>query len=167
MATATELANQLIAEIESAFGAVSRDFGVTLHEAEVIDNYGSWDERLKARQLDRDRKWQDVPDKDIEEHYSILSFLDLKGFHYYIPAFMRWSLRHHNTSTSSSCDSAVFALCPSNKPELRDGVLERLNVFDEEQARVICRFLRYMAEYAENDTARKAVELHWGCFCNP
>ena len=55
----------LIDEITSAFQDVRRGNGVTLHEATVIDSYGSMEERAKARKKDTERRWQDVPDRDI------------------------------------------------------------------------------------------------------
>jgi hypothetical protein len=62
----TQLADSIIAEIRRAFRAVSRADGVTLHEALVIDNYGSDAERSAARRPDTDCQWQDVPEHPIE-----------------------------------------------------------------------------------------------------
>lgn len=72
----------LIEAIIEAFDGVSRGNGVTLHEAMVIDDYGSPAERAAARAQDTEDKWQDVPEDDIRFSDAVLSFLDAKGFHY-------------------------------------------------------------------------------------
>ena len=84
------LRERIIDQIRLAFAHVSREDGVTLHEAKVIDDYGSADERIAARVLDLDSHWQDVPDHLIEEHQETLCFVDPKGFRYYLPAYMVW-----------------------------------------------------------------------------
>ena len=43
------LRERIIDQIRLAFAHVSREDGVTLHEAKVIDDYGSADERIAAR----------------------------------------------------------------------------------------------------------------------
>jgi hypothetical protein len=82
------LPDEIIDEINRAFDGVTREGGVSFHEADVIDNYGSKQERTKARKLDTDECWQDVPEKDIEND-CILSFLDPIGFRYYMAAYTK------------------------------------------------------------------------------
>src|SRR5687768_7277152 len=81
--------------IESAFAGVSRNAGITLHEATVIDNYGTDEERAHARLLDNESRWEEVPSAAIEKNYTALSFLDPEGFRYYLPAYMRWALYNY------------------------------------------------------------------------
>jgi len=85
----------LIMEIQRAFRNVERGNGVTLHETEAIDFYGSDEERRNARAKDTDRNWQEVDDRWIEEFGGVggLSFLDEEGFRYYLPAYMTYWLR--------------------------------------------------------------------------
>ncbi len=66
----------LIEEITTTFDGVSREGGVSLHESYVIDDYGSEAQRMEARKLDTEMRWQDVPDADIAAGDSCLSFLD-------------------------------------------------------------------------------------------
>ena len=89
---------ELIDLITAAFDGVSREDGVTLHEARVIDDYGDDDERSDARRKDTDTRWQDVPKKWIEKFADTLPFMCPKGFRYYIPAFMMYALKHYGTS---------------------------------------------------------------------
>ncbi len=66
---------ELIEDIREAFKGVSRGY-VTLHEADVIDDYGTPEQRIEARKLDREGSWDRVPDADIERFHWVLSFFD-------------------------------------------------------------------------------------------
>ncbi len=159
----------LLQDIERVFRDVCREDGVTLHEAEVIDSCGSDKKRRQGRRKDTDARWQDVPDKMIENHYSILSFLDIKGFRYYLPAYMRWSLKHFQVSDSAASDFTIYALAPRGKGKLSKTDGERFAAFTPEQCAVIYRFLRFMATRsdgrADEAAAQNALDAHWAQFC--
>ena len=55
----------LIEEITAAFDGVSREGGVSMSEANVIDDYGDAGERWLARLSDKDTRWQDVTDEQL------------------------------------------------------------------------------------------------------
>ena len=82
-------ADALIAEITAAFDGVSREDGISLHEAAGIDDYEySPEERGANRAKDTDTKWQEVPGEWIEKMGLgdvALNYFDPKGFRYYIP----------------------------------------------------------------------------------
>ncbi len=65
----------LVSAVEEAFASVSRGV-VTLHDAEVIDLYGTDAERRNAETRDPEHDWRNVPDSSIEECPDALSFLD-------------------------------------------------------------------------------------------
>lgn len=122
----------LLVEIQKAFADVKRGNGVTLHEAEVIDDYGTEEKRKQARKLDTEVSWQDVPEADIESH-DILNFLDLEGYRYYIPAYMTFAINNFDKSNSNSIDAAIYTfditLVP---PENQNWTMERYSVFNDE-----------------------------------
>jgi hypothetical protein len=163
-------AEGVIELIRHAFRDVSRENGVTLHEALVIDEYGSEAERSAARKLDTDCHWEDVPGQLIEASESVLCFVDARGLRYYLPAYMVWSLRHFRTSESFSHNHTICSLHLSPSGRLRHWDLDRFEVFNDEQARAICGFLRFMAQQDEDivfaDTARQALCAYWGKFCD-
>ena len=141
----------LIEEITMAFDGVSRDDGVTLHEATVIDNYGSDEERAKAREQDKETKWQDVPEEDIRFNSAELSFLDLKGFHYYIPAYVVWYLRNIDNEDpdfwSNTFDAVMSHLrVDYSTPEIEEIYLPRFKLFTPAQSKAIAHFLAFEAE---------------------
>ena len=174
----------LVEEIERAFDGVQREDGVTLHEAEVIDNYGSWYERRAARLKDAETRWQDIPIDLIRDCDSNLSFLDAKGFHYYFPAYLIWDLYFCDCEDedfeSNTLGVIDYKLLAREGAEADDYFLERFNFFDAEQRKVIAHYLQFslerlnfLTEY-ENlessffDTSRKkyqwALDVYWGQF---
>jgi Family of unknown function (DUF6714) len=160
--------DEIIAGIRAAFAGVPRG-AVTIHEAEVIDSYGSDQERAAARRLDTDASWDGVPDADIEECTTALCHLDPEGWRYYVPAYMVWSLRHYRVSSSVVSDFTIYTFDPSGSdPGLREYKLERFRPLDADQSRAVCRFLRHMAandDYADGRVAEIALEEYWGRFC--
>ncbi|MBD2056200.1 hypothetical protein H6F88_09250 [Oculatella sp. FACHB-28] len=153
----------LIEEITAAFDGVSRQEGVTLHEATVIDNYGSLEERALARTQDTEDKWQNVPDRDIRFTNAVLSFLDPKGFHYYIPAYVVWYLRNIDNEDpefwSNTFSSVIFHLSAGVHDDVGEYYLSKFKLFTLEQAKAIAHFLVFEAE--REDAAQIAYKQQW------
>src|SRR4051794_16144118 len=105
----------LIEEITAAFDGVSREGGISLHEAEQIDCHGIAEERAEARKVDTDRRWQDVPDQWLEELPAVPHFLDAVGFRYYLPAYMIWAMKRGKESDSATADSIVANLADTRR----------------------------------------------------
>ncbi len=156
--------DEIIAEIAAAFSDVCRG-DITLHEADVIDDCGLDSMRRAARARDTEKRWQDVPDADIESHPAILCFLCPESFRYYIAAYMVWSLRHYQISNSDSSDWTIYALTPNTNKPLDKRTLSRFAIFSPQQSRVIRRFLEHMVDhgdgYAHSAQAKLALEAYW------
>ena len=159
----------LIELITDAFQDVKRGNGVSLHEADVIDDYGSEEERAAARLLDTDRCWQDVPEAEVARHHSRISFLDAEGFCYYAPVYMLWSLKYHKTP-ASEYDFVLYAFDPHLNTNLHEYKMEHFSLFTEEQNKAVCCFLQFMSVHGEDDfdreDAAKALTGYWGQFCD-
>jgi hypothetical protein len=166
MISVDAICEQLISDIETAFFEVERGEGMTLFEGD-LEGAGSEADLRFARARDTYATWRDIPDHVIDRYFSALSFLDPQGFRYYIPAFMRFALRHYQDSTSPAIDYAIYHL--GQRSVQREHKEARFTVLDESQTGVICRFLRFMAEYtdgnADEAAARQALEGYWGQFC--
>ena len=167
-----QIRDELVAEIERVFDGVSREDGITLHQAEAMDKYYQPAERVAfARRKDRESRWQDVPDRDIEMYYTVLSYADVNAFRYYLPAYMRWTLRFGEESDSSSGDSTIYTLTPPKEPDLQEHFLAHIAAFTDQECRTICRFLRWIVEFDEgklaSGAAREALEGYWSIFCEP
>lgn len=86
---------ELIELLQVTFQGVSRDGGVSWSESDVIDDYGSDEERRVARESDLDAHWTEVvasPDFRGDAVRGSFCFLDPIGFRYYIAAAMVQSL---------------------------------------------------------------------------
>jgi hypothetical protein len=151
----------LIADIAAAFDGVPRGDGTTLHEAMAIDDRGSPEEQRAARRLDLEGRWQDVPDGDIFECCSALSFLDEEGFRYYIPAFMVYGLKHWGDDPNFILDSCEYHLLHEYPKSLRKSdpasIAGRYH-FTDAQSKAVASFLRFIIEFDQTKAARAAVE---------
>jgi hypothetical protein len=88
-----------------------------------------------------------VPDEDIFACCSALSFLDEKGFRYYIPAFMLCSLRHWGDEASVILNSREYHLLHDYPKSLRasePALIAGKYQFTEAQSRAVARFLRFV-----------------------
>jgi hypothetical protein len=162
--TEADEAEAIVEAIRSAFAGVPRG-SITIHEAEVIDSYGSEAERQNARRLDTETDWSRVPDKAIEECTTALSHLDPNGWRYYIPAYMIWSLRYFRVRSSFVSDLTIYTFDPSSgDPRLHAYKLDRFRLLDRAQSRAINWFLRYMAandDHADSRVAKIVLDELW------
>lgn len=162
----------LLEMIAAAFADVKRGDGITLHQAVVIDNYGSEDEFVSAGKFATESRWQDVPDSDISTNTSIFNFLDPAGFRYYLPAAMSWAVKNYADDEFECSFFTYLAVLPTVAPrEVGRGIGEAfdLNGFIEKhsftaaQIRVIYRFICFMAIRAEHgmDEDQYAAVKKW------
>jgi hypothetical protein len=163
-----ELRAQLIAEIRRAFAGVKREDGITLHEARAIDDYADDEERAAARVKDTDERWEDVPSKHIAEIDPVLSYLDAKGFRYYIPAYMTYALVTNLEGDDLALFQTVCALGGRVRPGWPTHWLYSL--LTEAQCVVICKFLLYVATHGhkdelETESAKSSLAAGWGDYC--
>lgn len=130
--------------IHRAFDGVQRGRGRTLHETMVLDDYGSEEEQRKAREMDQETRWQDVPDSTLDSYSSYLGYLDMEGHRYYLPALMSWAIR--NDDYSDTYQSLLPLVAPR---DVGRGHGEKFDVqklikdysFTPEQVRAIYSFL--------------------------
>jgi len=160
---------RLIDELKATFASVSRGTGVTLHEAEVIDDYGSDAEREAARKLDTDNSWTELSHELIAAHPSVLSFLDVQGLRYYLPAYLTFALQDlvEWDGPTPNVSSALVISHLVVSEEFREHQLERFRSFSAAESEVICSVLRFVAanfSWLSND-AQEALSAYWGKFC--
>lgn len=149
-------ATQVIKQIEHAFLGVELGDGVSLREAEVIDNYGTAAERESARAQDELHDWRQIPDDLISRSYSCLSFFDARGMIFHLPAYMRFALRHYQDSDSASIDSTIYTLGYAD---------ERFSLFTPSHRAAVRQFLEHMAldegRHVDSDAAKRALDDVW------
>jgi len=158
-----ETIESTIEAIRAAFRGVPRG-EITLHEAEVIDSYGTAKERAAARRRDTEERWEEIPDKQIEECSNALSHLDPQSWRYYLPRYMEWTLVHHTTSRSITVDHTIYALLLGGDASINDYLRARYRQLTPEQSRAVSRFLQIMAradEHADAGAAGEALQKYW------
>jgi len=123
----SDKARSVIDAIEKAFGGVRLEDGVSLREAIVLDNYGTDEERQRARLQDEPEDWRKIPDETIADYSASLAFLDAKGMRFYLPAFMCFAVRNYQHSDSASIDYTLYTLdlSPGSGAETVDLVFEK------------------------------------------
>ncbi len=166
----------LIKQIEAAFAHVNRRGGTTLHQASAIEGHANEQEVLDTARFDTDQHWTEIPGATLEEFcVPLWSFIDAKGWVYYLPAFMRWSLQRIDQGHEMWQDElAVNALAPrvedsppSKKRSARDRTVptdENFDALTASHRRVCARYLRYMGWQQQSVAAMLYYQEYWHQF---
>lgn len=169
--------DRLLNQIEQAYQHVSRGSGITLHEAGVIDDYGTPQERAEARLLDTDTHWSQVDVISIDLAGACLGFLDDTGFRYYLPAYLTAALRHGYSKIfddfidSNIYESLVYRLNPRDEIDF-----QKFKILDKPQSRCVARFLVFdlildpydsYSESVRESNNYEALNAYWGAFLSP
>ncbi len=158
----------LITAIEEAFDGVEYS-DTSLRQFRLTDQYGlvreiakkEWSSAGKDRV---DTKWQDIPDSEIEECDCLLAHMQAGEFRYFLPAYMRYSIKHIRTPIEETdiLGLTVFSLYPSTKnTDTYNYKISQLSLLNDTQKLVVVEFLRLVAseaEYLQRPNALKALE---------
>lgn len=169
--------DRLLDQIEKAFAHVSRDDGITLHQARVIDNYGDQQEQQRARVLDTDTHWSQVDVLNIDLAGACLTFLDDVGYRYYLPAYMTATLTHaYRDICDEVIDSNVYDHVVYSLDKHTQADHARYALLTPPQSRCVARFLAFDMEldpfYTTDDwvvdtSNYKALDRYWKKFLSP
>jgi hypothetical protein len=166
----TDRKSALLSRIEGTFAGVSREGGISLHEATAIDDYASPEQRESARLLDQETKWQDVPDAAVAQNSSVFSFLDTIGLVYYSPVYMSWLIRNGYGTDSNSTEAIYPAVSPWGKWE-GGRQLKPNEIFTPEQCTAIAEFLLYVYEVLDEgsscSSAKEYLDEYWSAHLCP
>jgi hypothetical protein len=146
---------ELVAIIRRAFAGVRLDDGVSLNMTEYKDSGGCAPEFEKKAQYDERDDWTAIPDKILEHFTVTFSFTDLKGFRFYIPAYMIWAIRNHRESRSIIANYTIYAIDPSHY------LFETIPFwqwFTAEQIDAMTKFLEYAVQDGDTLDDRVARE---------
>jgi hypothetical protein len=155
---------RLLTEIERAFAAVQLGDGVSLHETEIIDGYGSAEERQAARAPDEKSDWRKViDDLDLTRHFGVgyagLCFLDGAGVRFYLPACLSRAVRdHEDEHTADMVASLLFLLTSTD-----EYTLGRLAILNNEQRACVREVLIYLRGVLESGDGAldRAIDGYW------
>ena len=130
--------------ITEAFDGVELGDGISIHEAVVIDGYGTSEERAAARLLDNEACWQDISDDVLCKCGYGLYLLEDKGFRFYLPAYLRWSLKNNADSGLHFVDVTINLLNPTSGNY--DWHLSLYKSILQKERIAIAEFLRFVVE---------------------
>jgi len=130
----------LIEQIKSAFADVKLDDGVSLNVTEYYDSGGTVEAFREKAKFDERLNWAAIPDETLEQFTVTFSFTDLKGYRFYIPAYMIYNVRNRETSNSIITEFTIYAL-DIDRYQFRDSPF--VDFFTTSQLEAICSFLEW------------------------
>ncbi|MDR3620904.1 MAG: hypothetical protein P4L85_16245 [Paludisphaera borealis] len=159
--------SELVQQIHRAFADVRRGGGYTLHQAHLEGCYDTEAKWLATGEKDPETHWSEVPGWKIETGFSTLSFFDVEGWRFYLPAFLCWSLENWRTSDSTTPDSVIWTLDLTHTigwNETHADYMERYESLNREQCGTVLDFLSFFDRYSGLPEARSAIESYWRQF---
>ncbi len=160
----TNLQRVLLQLIEDAFQGIELGNGVSLHEADVIDSYGSPEKRQTARAKDEKEDWRKlVGDPElIRVGGAGMIFFDAEGLRFHLPGFLSVAVTDPGgESTAPFVSELMHHLTHMFKPE-------RLAILSGPQRaciREVLKFLRKEYDIPENSwliwELDQAIEGYW------
>ncbi len=151
---------RVLAQLAAAFDGVRLEDGVSLHEADAIDDYASDEERAKARALDTAVDWREVPAFDLERMHWVWSFLDAKGFRFYLPAALTWWIGELPDSKSDGTTMCSVLWKLHRRHKSRSIFEEHVRLLTHDQLAAVLACLEWIGEYdsAMHNDARRAAK---------
>ncbi len=133
---------ELVDQIHRAFAGVRLEDGTSLNMTEYNDSSGCMPEFKEKAKEDERNDWTTITDETLERFRVTFSFTDLKGFRFYMPAYMIWTIRNHRTSDCPISYFTIYAIRPSHH------LFETIPFwqwFTREQIDAMTKFLEYAA----------------------
>lgn len=159
--------NDAVALLERAFAGVTLGAGVSLRQAQLLDDmdYDPDHRYAAARARDEVDDWRRIPRTDLET-LSYLAHVDAEGFRFYLPALLCSLIRDYD-DTAMRVIQTLYGLCPTEKNW--DHCMERYAVLDAEQmaavATVLSRLSSVVDLTSEDATiVRRALRDYWNHF---
>jgi hypothetical protein len=123
-------AEDAIAALEAAFADVPRPLNEELLHPRCFDD----GDLVELYPYD---DWRAVPDAVLEGAYAALSFLSAAGYRFFIPAYLRYALRHPR-SGAAVVDSTIWSLIPElYEQDLAVFARSKYELLDHAQRRAI------------------------------
>jgi len=149
----SELAQQLLVQIQNAFKDVTLGNGVGLYQAQALDDYRTKDEEAAARFNDEKSDWSKISSQQLNQCNSSLSFFDPEGMRFHLPAYLTAELNGEYGFGMAFC--LTFLEYGDSNFQLLSGP-QRLAI------RNFLEFLRDDADYEyERSNIIEALESYW------
>ena len=150
-----QLKEKIVEMIHAAFGDVLRDGGVSLYQAEALDDYAEEAEFKAAERKDPEVRWQDISSEKIGKFHMSLVFFDDKGFRFYLPAFMIYALDSFDpTHGNMDADGVLFATSDPHGYHK-----ENFEILTPSQMEAVAAFLKFSHLYDDYQIIRDDVRV--------
>jgi hypothetical protein len=134
---------ELILTIRESFHDANLEDGVSLTMTEFNDSGGNYEHFKQLAKEDERNDWQKIDDETLEKFTVTFSFTDWKGFRFYLPAYMIWTINNPESNSIIGWNT-VWALDPTSISKLyKKPFVEILN---KQQIEVVVKFLEYCVE---------------------
>lgn len=162
-------AQLVIERIRQAFAGVALGNGLSIHEAQLADQSISRAisplEYARARRLDTQNCWQQVPAETLEACDAALSHLCPLGWRFYLPAYMVRAIELAHTREELPA-SVIFHLTAHHADSDPCRNLERFRKLNTQQHEAVRAFLAFMAAddpcfLGRDKAAKRALERFW------
>jgi hypothetical protein len=155
---------RLLDVIDRAFEGVELGHGVSLHEAEVIDGYGTPEQREAARTPDEKRDWWNlINDPELSRicgwEISGLSFFDAAGLRFHLPACLSQVIKDPESEESEDIrESVLFHLTDLNRYQK-----ERFAILNGGQRQCVLEVLMFLREKIDDEqgAVEQAITHYW------
>jgi len=162
-----DLCSRLTDLIEKEFRSVLRDGGVTLHQMDVLDDWGGEEQLKKAALEDPEETWQEIPHEKLSHFHQSLAFLDHSGFRFYLPAFMRHALvTAHPDIESAEISGVLWSLYKGPDTGYRKETFDLLTLGQKHCVGAFMHLFATMGCGGGCDTsdARQGLRKGWSAF---
>lgn len=132
--------SELIAQIHRAFSGVELEDGVSLNMTEFFDSGGRNSRFEEMAAGDERVDWASIADETLEQFTVTFCFTDLKGYRFYLPAYMTWFIRNHRSSRSIIAETTIHAIDPTRH---QFDEIPFVDWFKEGQIQAMKKFLKY------------------------
>lgn len=154
-------------EVRTAFAGVTLGGGLSLRQAEALDDYCNNISEQAYRELPLSEvtdAWNAVPWAELERNN--IAHLDPEGWRYYIPALMLSVLQQYEPA-SMRVIGTLSSLYPKHEPDSYD--LLRYDLLSEQQKQVIARYLHALPtllplNWQDSKIVERALRNHWKQF---
>lgn len=143
--------------IRDAFHGVKLEDGVDIYTARYQDSYGNDEEEHLLSLCCQRGNWEQIDPQILRDRAWVLTFLDAKGFRFYLPAMMIDIVRHEKESDLAETLFYRFSVTPDGR---FDGN-PFCDTFSRFQRAAIVRFLKYLrhnAGWTEDSAAQKLFD---------
>ena len=145
-------AAELIARVEKVFGDVRLGDGVSIHEAFVIDDYGTSEARAAARSKDELFDWRKLIDSNLLGGQA-LCFMDDAGVRFHLPACFVTVLLEESRNFHEMYSALLFHLSRNGSVNLLNFSLEELHLMIDIMVR-----LRQKTDQHLMEDSRQCIE---------